>query len=157
MQIKIISPGKTRDPHLRAGIQKYLNLIGHYLSISVTWVKAEPLQEGKNEAQVLAAEAGRMQKCLTAHREYLVVLDQPGQRMTTEKLAQHFQQVINRGTRQLVFVIGGAIGCATPLKQQADLLFSLSPLTFTHEMTRLILLEQLYRVCTILQGGKYHK
>ena len=81
-----------------------------------------------------------------------VVLDEHGQSLTSEA----FARVLDECDRRMVFVVGGAFGFTDEVRERADLVLSLSPMTFTHEMARLVLAEQLYRAATILAGKKYH-
>ncbi|HEY1163694.1 MAG TPA: 23S rRNA (pseudouridine(1915)-N(3))-methyltransferase RlmH, partial [Chitinophaga sp.] len=89
-------------------------------------------------------------------QDYLVALDEHGKMMTTLQLADFLQQRTNAGTRQLVLLIGGAFGLDPVILQRAQLKLSLSPLTFPHQLVRLILSEQLYRAYSVLHNEKYH-
>jgi 23S rRNA (pseudouridine1915-N3)-methyltransferase len=89
--------------------------------------------------------------------DLVVVLDQRGEQVSSERLAGFIDQERNRGTKQIDFIIGGALGLGENVLARADKIQSLSAMTFTHEMARLIVLEQLYRAHSILAGTKYHK
>lgn len=88
---------------------------------------------------------------------HLVALDERGRSMTSLELARFFSDHRDRGERQFVFAIGGAAGHAPAVRERAQTCLALSSLTFPHEIARLLLLEQLYRACTILAGEPYHK
>ncbi len=88
--------------------------------------------------------------------DYLVALDERGKELNSEGLAKFIQLRGNESTRNIVFLIGGAFGLDEKLLKAAKLTWSLSPLTFPHQLVRLILAEQVYRACTILQNEKYH-
>ncbi len=88
---------------------------------------------------------------------HLVVLDRLGKQMTSEALAAWWQRLETEGCRRICFAVGGVLGFSDEMRQQAQTLLSFSKMTFTHEMSRLILAEQLYRACTIMRGEKYHK
>ncbi|MCK5657856.1 MAG: 23S rRNA (pseudouridine(1915)-N(3))-methyltransferase RlmH, partial [Deltaproteobacteria bacterium] len=85
------------------------------------------------------------------------VLDRQGKQMSSEGLAHWWQRLEQAGCRKLCFAVGGVLGFSNDLRSQAQTLLALSKMTYTHEMSRLILLEQLYRACTIMRGEKYHK
>lgn len=102
----------------------------------------------------LTSESERLRTALKAKRDHEVfVLAEEGQTFSSSQFAEKLQ--LSRG-KPLLFIIGGAYGMDSALKQMANQLFALSPMTFTHEMARFILLEQLYRAVSIVQGGKYH-
>lgn len=88
--------------------------------------------------------------------DYLVALDERGKSLTSEGLAGFIQQRATASTKNMVFVIGGAFGLDEAVLKRADYKWSLSPLTFPHQLVRLILAEQIYRACTILRNEKYH-
>jgi 23S rRNA (pseudouridine1915-N3)-methyltransferase len=88
--------------------------------------------------------------------DYLVALDQHGKEMTSEKLAVFLQARANESIRALVFLIGGVFGLDEMILQRANYKWSLSHLTFPHQLVRLILAEQVYRACTIIRNEKYH-
>jgi 23S rRNA (pseudouridine1915-N3)-methyltransferase len=87
---------------------------------------------------------------------FAVVLDERGTSLNSQKLAERLDRHMVHGTRELILVLGGAYGLSTTVKKRGDFLLSLSPLTFTHQMARLILLEQIYRGLTILRNEPYH-
>ena len=88
--------------------------------------------------------------------DYVVLLDETGQQLTSEKLAALIRLRTNDGIKRLVFIIGGAYGVDEEVKKRADFTWSLSSLTFPHQLVRLILAEQVYRACTIIKNEKYH-
>jgi len=92
-----------------------------------------------------------------AEGPYLVCLDRTGKQMDSTELAAQMERWEMQGQKKITFVIGGPLGLSATILKKADLVLSLSPMTFTHDMTRLLLLEQLYRACTIKAGEKYHK
>jgi 23S rRNA (pseudouridine1915-N3)-methyltransferase len=157
MKIQIISPGKTKQDFIRQGELFYLKKISHYLPIELVTVREEPLAEGKNNHAAVAAESARIEQKLFPDRQHIVVLERHGQSCSSLDLAMLCKQKMLHGTKEMVFVIGGTLGCSVSLIARAHHLFSLSALTFTHELSRLLLLEQLYRAMTIIKGEKYHK
>jgi len=89
-------------------------------------------------------------------QDFFVALDQSGKELSSEQLAEFIQARANESAKNLVFVIGGAFGLDAKILQKADYKWSLSKLTFPHQLVRLILVEQVYRACTIMRNEKYH-
>jgi 23S rRNA (pseudouridine1915-N3)-methyltransferase len=102
----------------------------------------------RQEADALTAAAGASVR---------VVMDERGQLLTSAELAQQLERWMNSGAKQISFIIGGAAGLEPSLRDSADLLLALSPMTLPHELARVILSEQLYRAMTIIRGEPYHK
>jgi 23S rRNA (pseudouridine1915-N3)-methyltransferase len=159
MKLILLSPGATKSPFWRDAEDFYRKKIAHYLPVELDYIKDEPLREGKNEAQMVAAESDRMLARLAqgGERRYMVCLDLTGRQMDSPGLARLIQKTASGSYKEMVFVVGGVLGCSAGLKAKANCVLSLSAMTFTHELSRVILLEQLYRALTILKGEKYHK
>lgn len=135
MHIKIIQIGKTKDTYLKTGELEFLKRLKPYAKIEIVEVKDE--------------------KRLQLPDEFVVVLDERGKEMTSVEFAKFLKTFKDRG-ENLNFVIGGAYGLSDELKQHASELLSLSKMTFTHQMARLFLLEQLYRGVCIILKKEYH-
>lgn len=143
MLIKIIVVGKPRDKVLGTRSAEFLNRCGAYGKIEcVELPDSDTVREGKAILRELEKEKN----------SFIIVLSEEGKLFSTAAFAQK----INSIDRKLVFIIGGPFGIAPEVKAQSDLLWSLSPLTFTHEMARFLLCEQLYRVLNFNAGGAYH-
>ena len=153
MKITLLWVGKTRNVHLKGLIEDYWKRLGHFCELSlreVQQVKSETAQ-GRLvilEGEKLLAKVGAS--------EYVVLLDSTGKSLTTEKFAAWLCNLRDH-SRNLVFVVGGHEGISESVKHRADFCLSLSPLTFTHEMARCLLLEQIYRAFSVIQGLPYHK
>jgi 23S rRNA (pseudouridine1915-N3)-methyltransferase len=156
MKISLIFVGKTREAYLREGIEDFLGRLRRYVPLEVRIVRAERITREGQEARVMALES---QRVLTAVPKgaHLVVLDRLGKQMDSEALARWWQKLEHQGCQKLCFAVGGALGFTDQLQSEAQTLLSFSKMTFTHEMSRLLLVEQLYRACTIMRGEKYHK
>ncbi len=155
MNIQFWSVGKSHEPYVEAGITEFTKRISNYYPI--TWKILSP---PKNAGQLQAAElkqkeAGVILKALTP-TDFLVVLDERGKLISSTELARFLQARSNESVKQLVFLIGGAYGIDESVMQRANYKWSLSALTFPHQLVRLILAEQIYRACTILRNEKYH-
>jgi 23S rRNA (pseudouridine1915-N3)-methyltransferase len=156
LQIKILAIGKAKKSYLAKGIADFLERLSHFARVEIIELK-EPKKSGRKPArQIIATESEILQAKLQPG-EFVIALDRKGEMPDSPGLADFLQQCMNENKNPLVFVIGGELGLDAELLHKADKILSLSKLTFTHDMTRLILLEQLYRAFTILAGQKYHK
>ena len=156
MQIRIFSIGKVKADYVKLGEAEYLKrFTGGGWKIERIELDAETASAN----QVAVAQKKEADRMLAKLRpdDFLVVLDERGQQMGSESLAQWLQTRLDAGTKSLVFAIGGAYGWHPDIYQRADFKLSLSSLTFPYQLTRLILVEQLYRAYTINQGTPYHK
>ena len=142
--IRVIYPGKTKEGFIRSGIDKYLRLLKPYARMELIEVKA-----GTGTPSLVIKEES--ERLLRAVEPPFYLLDRDGKELSSEEFAE-----VLSGLSRIDFVIGGAFGVSDELKASASLRLSLSRLTFTHELSRLILLEQLYRAMTIIEGRKYH-
>lgn len=150
MKICVASVGKVKDKNLRALNDEFEGRIAHYLPFESISVK-----EGKG-TQIKAMEAAAL-KAAIPEGAHVVLLDEHGKSMRSVELADFLQAQMNRSTRHVVFVIGGAAGLDPDWLKTADTRLTLSAMTLPHEVARLILVEQLYRALTILRGEPYHK
>jgi 23S rRNA (pseudouridine1915-N3)-methyltransferase len=156
LHLHLVFIGKTSFPELDAGIQRYLERLRHYVLADVHVVRAEKLTAKIHEEQVLDREADRVLRLL-GKQDYLVVWDSRGQQMESPEFARFLKKLIEGGISDVWMIIGGPLGLSEKLKQQAQAMVSFSKMTFPHDLSRLIALEQLYRAFTILRGEPYHK
>jgi 23S rRNA (pseudouridine1915-N3)-methyltransferase len=152
MKIELFFAGKTTEAYLQSGIDIYLGRLRHYVAVSQV---VFPVQNKKGASRVPDELASRMLAKLEPS-DIVVVLDEKGKAMTSEDLAGYLGRHQHGGTRKMVFVTGDAFGVGDALRQRANLILSFSKFTFTHQMIRLLLAEQLYRAMTILRNEKYH-
>ncbi len=156
MKLHLVFVGKTREPYLREGTEDFLRRLRRYVSVDVKVVRAERLTRDDQAERAVRLESERVMAGVPGD-SHLVVVDPLGKQMSSETLAIWWERLEREGCRKLCFVVGGVLGFSDELRRQAQTLLSLSKMTFTHEMSRLFLLEQLYRACTIMRGEKYHK
>lgn len=157
MTIKLICVGKTKDTYLKHGIEDYLKRVRRYNSFEYVEVKAGKRSKKSYEPEVQQRECETIRKALTPG-EFLVVLDERGQHYSSVELAEFISRCQVRGDiKILTFVTGGATGFTRTFLNEADVVLSLSRMTFPHQTCRLLLLEQLYRAYTIIAGESYHK
>ena len=151
MKLRLVWVGKTKDPHLAALAQDFIARISHSLSIEIT-----ELRDAKPGQRRMEAEAEKILGATDAS-DRIVLLDAEGSMWNSRQLAAFLGKHMNEDQRSLTFVIGGFEGVADSVRKRADRLWSLSPLTFTHDMTRVLVLEQLYRALAILNNHPYSK
>lgn len=154
MRHQLLFLGKTKDQYIEEGVQHYLRRLHHYTSLNVTTLK----EKGRGKGKKLSVEQeGRLLLQTVPETAKLVVLDSVGRQFTSQDFAEQISRWEVQGIKQLSYLIGGPEGHSQKVKDSADLLLSFSKMTFTHDMMRLLLVEQLYRAYTIKAGEKYHK
>ena len=157
MKITILAVGKLKEKYLVQGMQEFIKRLKPYCSLEILEVSENALPVKFSAAQLqehLEIEAQKILK-LVPERAYMFLLDLHGQQLSSEALAAQIDGLTNNYS-QFVFVIGGAFGVGESLRKRADYRWSFSQLTFTHQMIRLLLIEQVYRAFKISKGEKYH-
>ena len=155
-KIRIIVVDRTRASFLKEGEEVYLSRLRNYVPVEWIQVKPAKISKGRKPEEILGEEAREIKRYILP-RDYLIALDRTGRQYDSEGLAAWLESLFGKATGSLSFVIGGPLGLSGQITHQAGGVLSLSKLTWTHEMTRLLLLEQLYRAFTILRREKYHK
>lgn len=155
MKIHCFTIGKNHEPYVKTGIEDFTKRISNYFPVMWTIIPA-PRNAGQLSAGELKKKEADMVLALLQKDDYLVALDEKGKQWSSEGLARFIQGRANESTRTLIFLIGGAYGLDERLLGRANFTWSLSLLTFPHQLTRLLLAEQIYRACTILRNEKYH-
>lgn len=156
MKIHLIFVGKTRESYIKEGVEDYLNRLRRYVPVRISVVRAERLERDSRTEKVMEIESERVAAQVPPD-SHLVLLDRRGKQMSSEGLARWWSKMERQGLNQFCFAIGGVLGFSDSLLRKAGSVLSLSKMTFTHEMSRLIVLEQLYRACAIMRGEKYHR
>ena len=152
--IRLIWIGKTQLPFLQDGISLYLKKLSHYIKVETEEIRTAKYASGTVD-QWRRQETEKLLKCLNSN-ELNVFLDENGKRQTSIGLAQWFEKQMPLGWPRVNLIIGGAYGFEKSLLPANVTYLRLSDMTFTHQMVRLILLEQLYRAFTIIRGEPYH-
>jgi 23S rRNA (pseudouridine1915-N3)-methyltransferase len=150
VHILFIATGKTTETYLRQGIEQYSERISRYCN----FIMQEVLIKGTLPPEVMVAKEGEKTMSLLKSTDFVVLLDASGQSSSSVDFAKKLEQW--SGSSRIVFVAGGAYGFSRELYERSNALLSLSQMTFTHQMVRLIFLEQLYRAFTIRRNEKYH-
>lgn len=154
MKTELILVGKTNDKHFQAGIDEYAARIVHYMPFSITVIPELKNTKSLSEQQQKDREGELILQKLHPS-DTLVLLDERGKEMRSVEYAEWLNRQ-QQNSRRLVFVIGGPYGFSQSVYDRANALISLSRMTFSHQMVRLVFTEQLYRACTIIKGEPYH-
>ena len=154
MKTILILVGKTTDKHFQAGINDYAERISHYMPFDIVTIPELKNTKSLSEDQQKAMEGELILKQLQAS-DTLVLLDEHGKELRSIELAKWLEQK-QQTARRLVFVVGGPYGFSEAVYNRANEQLSLSRLTFSHQMVRLVFTEQIYRACTIIKGEPYH-
>ncbi len=155
MKIEILLLGKTKSPYLQQGIHDYRKRLLRFNPIELVDIKVKK-PSTRSEAEIKAAESRLIEEKITG-AAYRVALDCNGRQFSSEDFSRFLDGLEQRSVQTLSFIIGGPLGLADEQLERAKQVVSLSRMTFTHDMVRLLLLEQLYRGYTIKAGTRYHK
>lgn len=155
MKISLWSIGKANEPYVKEGIAEFTKRISKYFPVEWNLIPV-PKNAGMLSEMDLKKREGEMIVQWLRPDDYLIALDEHGKMLTSEGLASFIQQRATESTKHLVFLIGGTFGLDDSVLKRANFKWSLSGLTFPHQLVRLILAEQVYRACTILRNEKYH-
>lgn len=153
MKLHFVWIGKTKDRHCAALVTHYLDRIKRFAPFDVSELKE---QSNGDDRQVIAAESVKLLASVEKD-DFIVLLDERGNGMTSPKLAEFIADRQQMSTKRMAFVIGGFAGVSEEFRQRANLQISLSNMTLTHELARVVLTEQIYRAFTIMAGLPYHK
>lgn len=158
LTITLVVIGKIKESYIRQGIEIFIKWLRPYCRLEVIELPAAPMFKKIDSFLIEEAKLKEGERILQTlnPQSYKIVLDLQGTMMTSEALAKKLGELMVQGSSQLTFIIGGAFGLAPSVMKEANLLLSLSKFTFTHEMARLIVCEQIYRSYKILNGEPYH-
>ena len=149
MRFRFVWIGKTRDKNWLALQEEYLQRLSHFVKCEITELKDASGSGTEIEGKRILENVN--------HSTFVCLLDVSGRTISSQMLAKEIEKWQNRSIKEIAFVIGGADGVSPEVVERADFSLSLSLLTFTHEMARVVLLEQLYRSYTIIKGFPYQK
>lgn len=158
MQIKIVAVGKIKEKYLTMGIAEFIKRLTPFCRLSIVEVDEERMPENPSEAEKIKALTREGERMLKHIKDgtHLIVLDVIGKQASSEQLAENLNDLGLCGKSNITFAIGGAFGLSPELVKAADERLSFSKMTFTHQMIRLLLVEQVYRAFKINRGEKYH-
>lgn len=155
MKICLLAIGKTDSKELEALIKLYCNRIGHYLPFELKVIPDVRRSAKTTEALQKVSEGREILSALQAS-DRLILLDERGKQSSSMEFANDIERCMLASHKRLVFVIGGPYGFSDEVYERADARLSLSRMTFSHQMVRLFVVEQIYRAMTILRGEPYH-
>jgi 23S rRNA (pseudouridine1915-N3)-methyltransferase len=155
MKIILIQTGKTTEKYISEGVEEYTGRIRKYNPFEIITIadlrntKSMPVAEQKfREGRKLLESVGA--------EDFMIVLDEKGKEFSTAEFAGQLEKIFLQSKKRIVFAIGGPYGFSADVYKRADMKLSLSRLTFTHQMVRLLFAEQLYRIFTVIKGDPYH-
>lgn len=159
MKINIIAVGKIKEKYLKDGILEYSKRLSRFCDLQVIEVDDEQAADSLSAAQEMQVKKKEADKILKKIKDgsFLIVLDVKGDKLDSEGFAAKMQSFFVSGVSNITFIIGGSLGLDSSIISKANLRLSLSDMTFPHQLTRLILLEQIYRGFKIINGETYHK
>lgn len=155
MKIQLWSIGKNHEEYIKNGVEDFTKRISKYYPVQ--WTIIPPLKNaGTLSEKDLKKKESEVIISLLQKDDYLIALDENGKQFSSLSLAKFIQTRANESAKSIVFLIGGAYGIDETVLKKANYTWSLSQLTFPHQLVRLLLAEQIYRACTILRNEKYH-
>lgn len=159
MSIKVIAVGKIKENYLKEGINEYLKRLQPYVKTEIIEVNDSSVSLNPNDSEIRKVKYTEGQRVLkyVKDTDFVINLDLNKKELESPEFAKYIDNKFTLGHSNLVFIIGGSYGLSDELKNRANDSISLSKMTFLHQMTRLILLEQIYRSFKILNNETYHK
>lgn len=154
MKIKLLCAGKTTDPYIQEGIEKFEKRLKHYVPFEL--IEIPEVKGAGKSAEKLKAEEAKLFLSKIDKTDFIILLDEKGKQYSSTEFAELMQNRMNRSIQTMVFIVGGPFGFSEELYEAANEKISLSKMTFSHQMVRLFFVEQLYRGFSILRGEKYH-
>ena len=155
MKIKLLVIGKTDDAYIQTGIQKFESRLKHYIPFEISVI--QDLKNSKNLTEIQQkAKEGELILAQLETSDSVILLDENGVQHTSRSYSDFIQKQMLSGFKNLIFIIGGPYGFSPEVYARANGKISLSKMTFSHQMVRLIFVEQLYRAMTILKNEPYH-
>ena len=155
MKLQFWAIGKNNEAYIKTGVEDFTKRISNYYPVKWNIIPV-PKNAGMMSEMDLKKKEGELVLEWLDKNDWLVALDERGKQMDSEGLASFLQMLANKSVKNLVFLIGGAFGLDDTVLKRANFTWSLSELTFPHQLVRLMLAEQVYRACTIIRNEKYH-
>ena len=155
MRFNLLCVGRLTLPYLNSGCAEFAERLKRYLPVSITEIKEHKTGRKQDLKRIIATEGENLGHRIPTEA-FVIALDQRGKSMGSEQLAEPMSDHMVRSIPEWTLLIGGPYGLSETLRKRADLVLSLSAMTLTHQMARLLLLEQLYRCCTIIRNEPYH-
>ena len=159
MQIRLIAVGKLKEKYWRDAVQEYSKRMKLYADLQIVEVAEQRIPENPSALEIEQAlqKEGEQIAKLTPPGSYVIPLAIAGERLSSEELSGFFERLLVEGKSKIVFIIGSSYGISRGILEKSNFLLSFSPMTFPHQMMRVILLEQIYRSMKISKHEPYHK
>ena len=156
MKLTLIWPRSTADAELASVADRYFERIKHFLPIEVVEIAPQRGRQSENDVAIMRADSARLLAAIPA-QGHVVALDERGRSIDSLKFAKWLERLTIEQPHGVIFVMGGDVGLDQSVRQRADDVLSLSAMTLPHQMARVVLLEQIYRACTLMRNIPYHK
>jgi 23S rRNA (pseudouridine1915-N3)-methyltransferase len=156
MKISLIWPASSSEKDFAEAVDRYLKRIRHFYPIEVVEVPAERGRQSQSDVAMMRSQSARLVAAIPA-RGTIVVLDERGQMLDSLKFTRWLERLTIDSPHGIHFVVGGDVGLDDSVRDRADKLLSLSAMTLPHQIARVVLLEQIYRGCTLMRNIRYHK
>ncbi len=156
MNIKIIAVGKIKENYSKDAIDEYIKRLGAYCSLSLVEIPAQEIKDESLSEKYKDAEAEKILQNIKPN-SYVITLEIQGKSLSSEEFADKIKEIANEGFNEIIFIIGGANGLAKSISDKSDFKLSFSKMTFTHQMIRILLYEQIYRAFKINNNESYHR
>ncbi len=155
MKIVLLAIGKTSEAYLKEGIDKFTKRLGHYIPFELRTIQDVKTSRGISPEKQKQMEGELILNNISSG-DHVVLLDERGKQLTSREFANYLDRKMSIEPKNFYFIIGGPYGFSKEVYERANELISLSSMTFSHEMVRLFMTEQIYRAMTILRGEPYH-
>lgn len=156
MNIRIIAVGKLKEDYVKSATNEYIKRLSPYFNTTITEIPAEQIYDESLAEKYKEIEADKILSAVK-NNSFIITLEIKGKMFSSEEFAEQIKELTNSGINNLVFIIGGANGLHKKVSDIANLKLSISKMTFTHQIMRIILIEQIYRASKINAHEKYHR
>lgn len=156
MKLRFIWAGAHSDEQMAEATNRYLKRIKHFFPVEVTEIRPQRGRQSGDDASIMRAQSAALMAAIP-ERGYVVVLDERGQTIDSLRFAKWLERLTIDSPHGITFVLGGDVGLDQNVRDRADKVLSLSPMTLPHQLARVVLLEQIYRACTLIRNIAYHK
>lgn len=156
MKIRITALGKIKEKFLKCGTDEFVKRLLPYVPIEITEITPVEIKD-ENHPEYALDEEGEKILSTIKPQSFVITMEISGRQFSSEEFSQKLEELINSGTNEIVFVIGSSCGISEKVSARADLKMSISRMTFLHQFTRLLLVEQIYRAFKIMRHETYHK
>jgi 23S rRNA (pseudouridine1915-N3)-methyltransferase len=156
MKLTLLWPRSTADAELASVAERYFNRIKHFFPIEIVEIALERGRQSESDVAIMRAHSARLLRAIPA-QGHVVALDERGRSLDSLKFAKWLERLTIGQPHGVIFVMGGDVGLDQSVRQRADDVLSLSAMTLPHQLARVVLLEQIYRACTLMRNIPYHK